>query len=632
MAKKSLIRFIVMTLVFNLTFLNCNLLPNLLPIEKKGWKVIKTTGNKPTARYCASSVVYKHQLLIFGGFDSQRTNELHSLNLKTFEWSLIETTGQIPSPRSHHTLFIRGYSLYVFGGLTDDGKLSHDLHCLELDKKEWHYIHTSGCPPQGRLDYAGSLIGHFLFVFGGYDGKVRLNDLFLLNLDTMIWSEPLTYGNIPSKRMGHAVTSVGNMVVLFGGDDGNKHRLLLNDVYTFDLSTMKWTYHEVQGPLPPGRIHASLTTGGNNKLYLFGGSGTHKEKYDDMYTLDISNMDVYKFYSFTIASNKIVNDMTEAIKRLNKQVCEKKQVECMNTIIEEDLIIDDRITADKLLSDKMLSDKSSDDISKSKYKPFNPDFPLRVNKDVDISSKKKSRRKRGSRDSSSKKSIDITKSSIRSRSQSPPRGEVIHYLSTSPNLSPRYERIDIDQIIFDDREDEETMENYQIISHVRHTLDGIRYNYQKLIREKERFQQWRMSEVEKLGKEFARDVDQNAVIMNIQSQQKNKVSLNVGGIIFETSIDVLTSHKDSMLAAMFSGRYKMEMEEEGYYFIDRDGTLFKYILNYLRYGDELLIEPIESLLQEIYQEALFYQLSGLMELVTKKLMDPEFPKEMIKEY
>ena len=60
------------------------------------------------------------------------------------------------------------------------------------------------------------------------------------------------------------------------------------------------------------------------------------------------------------------------------------------------------------------------------------------------------------------------------------------------------------------------------------------------------------------------------------------IPLNVGGYSFVTTLSTLTKDEDSMLAAMFSGRHELDTDSEGRYFIDRDGTYFKYILNYLR--------------------------------------------------
>jgi len=63
------------------------------------------------------------------------------------------------------------------------------------------------------------------------------------------------------------------------------------------------------------------------------------------------------------------------------------------------------------------------------------------------------------------------------------------------------------------------------------------------------------------------------------------VRLSVGGVVFETSMETLCGDPNSMLAAMFSGRHNVTKDEEGRYFIDRDGTHFRYILNYLRDGN-----------------------------------------------
>jgi molybdopterin converting factor small subunit len=54
------------------------------------------------------------------------------------------------------------------------------------------------------------------------------------------------------------------------------------------------------------------------------------------------------------------------------------------------------------------------------------------------------------------------------------------------------------------------------------------------------------------------------------------IKLNVGDLIFKTSLDTLVKDSDSMLAAMFSSRFDVKPDEEdGAYFIDRDGTNFR---------------------------------------------------------
>ena len=90
------------------------------------------------------------------------------------------------------------------------------------------------------------------------------------------------------------------------------------------------------------------------------------------------------------------------------------------------------------------------------------------------------------------------------------------------------------------------------------------------------------------------------------------IKLNVGGQYFTTSVQTLTKDPNSMLAAMFSGRFDMKASEDGSFFIDRDGTHFRFILNFLRTG-KLTLPEGATCTKELEEEAEFYQIHGLMD-------------------
>ena len=64
-----------------------------------------------------------------------------------------------------------------------------------------------------------------------------------------------------------------------------------------------------------------------------------------------------------------------------------------------------------------------------------------------------------------------------------------------------------------------------------------------------------------------------------------------------------------MLAAMFSGRYELEADDQGRYFIDRDGTYFGYVLNFLR---DVSLLPQASVALHVYREAQYFRVEGLI--------------------
>lgn len=63
---------------------------------------------------------------------------------------------------------------------------------------------------------------------------------------------------------------------------------------------------------------------------------------------------------------------------------------------------------------------------------------------------------------------------------------------------------------------------------------------------------------------------------------KFKVKLNIGGTVFMTTLETLTREKDNFFSAMFSEQFNTQPDEDGEHFIDRNPTMFPYILDYLR--------------------------------------------------
>uniref|UniRef100_A0A452U478 Potassium channel tetramerization domain containing 14 n=1 Tax=Ursus maritimus TaxID=29073 RepID=A0A452U478_URSMA len=88
------------------------------------------------------------------------------------------------------------------------------------------------------------------------------------------------------------------------------------------------------------------------------------------------------------------------------------------------------------------------------------------------------------------------------------------------------------------------------------------------------------------------------------------VELNVGGELYTTTVGTLRKLPGSKLAEMFFSSAKTCTDAEGRFFIDRPGTYFGPILDYLR-SERLPTHHIP----EVYREAQFYEIKPLVKLL-----------------
>lgn len=104
------------------------------------------------------------------------------------------------------------------------------------------------------------------------------------------------------------------------------------------------------------------------------------------------------------------------------------------------------------------------------------------------------------------------------------------------------------------------------------------------------------------------------------------IDLNVGGVLYTTSVETLTKECGSVLHTMFSGDISSLLtDSKGRVFIDRDGVLFRYILDYLR-NDRLLLPESFQETDRLVVEAEWFKLSRLLEQVpSSKTTAPSSP-------
>ncbi|XP_066941040.1 BTB/POZ domain-containing protein KCTD12 [Macrobrachium rosenbergii] len=110
------------------------------------------------------------------------------------------------------------------------------------------------------------------------------------------------------------------------------------------------------------------------------------------------------------------------------------------------------------------------------------------------------------------------------------------------------------------------------------------------------------------------------------------VELNVGGVFYTTALTTLQKEPDSLLGQMFTGKSKTPVlrDSKGKFFIDRDGVLFRYILDYLR-NQKLVLPENFSERERLKKEADFFQLQEMIDSLTlPKSLSPVDPAFLVR--
>mmetsp|Transcript_38479 Transcript_38479/g.56458 ORF Transcript_38479/g.56458 Transcript_38479/m.56458 type:complete len:470 (+) Transcript_38479:1201-2610(+) len=129
--------------------------------------------------------------------------------------------------------------VYVFRG-GNGREYLNDLHALDVNTYTWRNVETTGASPQQRANHSSAVLDELeeLFIFGGWNGKERLNDIHILHTGTGAWTCPRIGGVLPHPRAGMTLTALRGRLYLFGGSGTSSK--CFQDLQILDRKEMAW--------------------------------------------------------------------------------------------------------------------------------------------------------------------------------------------------------------------------------------------------------------------------------------------------------------------------------------------------------------------------------------------------------
>lgn len=499
-------------------------------------------------------------------------------------WEQIVIKGTPPCGRYGHTASVVGKKVFIFGGFDGNSQLN-DVHMLATSD-EGHYVWTqayvTGRAPCGRYGHTASVVGGKIFIFGGNAGtNMRLNDLHVLDTEEMEWHSPLVGGSPPCERSGHTASVIGNKIFVFGGYSyaGGEW---LNDMHVLNTGRMKWRKISFFGQVPSGRNYHTASVVGK-KIYIFGGFGNN---------VWLNDMHIFSTETFTWSEPQENGDGEPP----------SEHSDHVAFVFGKNIFIFGGYYAKRQLNDLHLFDT----VKESWLRPLLSGVaPCGRNYHT--------------------ASVVDNKVFIFGGYDGNKMLNDVHVLQLDGGVELMKKKHDIEM-----RFDAICTQLQQVLQNAREELhdafqEDINNQRDQLAAEKKQISKEIESLRLQLEKEKQLFKKEKKMMKEVKRFQRERIKLNIGGHKFETSLTTLTKHPSSMFAAMFSGRHRMEPDEDGYYFIDRDGTYFIHILNFLR-DASLNIPEDRVLLQWLTNEAKFYMLPELAHLCKKALKQKDKDK------
>eukprot|EP01103_Thecamoeba_quadrilineata_P017027 TRINITY_DN5889_c0_g1_i1.p1 TRINITY_DN5889_c0_g1~~TRINITY_DN5889_c0_g1_i1.p1 ORF type:complete len:506 (+),score=101.30 TRINITY_DN5889_c0_g1_i1:89-1606(+) len=491
-------------------------------------------------------------------------------------WNKIRVDPSSPRPisRYNHAGEIYENQLFIFGGFHGKKPLN-DLWSFDITTENWQMVMSKGDPPSPRSCHSLALFGGSFIVFGGFDGMLHLNDVHTFEVETGVWSlKSSIIGQPPLSRIHHSCVVYGSSMIIFGGLSGTQR---LNDLHFLNLNTFSWSQIECDG-IPPEPRLAHTCNVYQNRLVFFGGY-IRNQRMNDLHVLDLGTLHWKQI---------LVTGATPSPRYGHSSVMIGSKLVVYGGCNELGKVLPDLHVLDLEVQSWTFAGNSGFGNS-NHVMVLAPD-----QKALYLCG--------GSREIDSDilclptDSVDVLRICSFDQTNDDILLSIREFSAEADRMSPMTE------------------------IKLRGIVTKLKNQFQRLISEKERLDSDAREQMGELEEQKRRLNEEKTRMAAHQRAVESRIRLNVGGAVFETSTATLTAESGSMLASMFSGRYPIAKDEAGCVFIDRDGTYFRYILNYLRNGIAIIPQGNTTMIEELLCEARFYQLTRLVDVLEKKLL------------
>ncbi|XP_064643305.1 F-box only protein 42-like [Lineus longissimus] len=208
-----------------------------------------------TERYshCACYFDNDKAMYVFGGCTSPSTtiNDLWRFDLTPKQWIRPLAMGIYPSPKACASMVVHKNNLILFGGwsqptpfpLHQAARFFSELHIYSTQTNRWSHVPTHR-PPPPTAGHSASIIEDQMIVFGGSHGHNNsCNDLWVLDIKQMTWfKKEVSDARIRPRYRQSQIVLDNTHILIIGGCGGPN--MVYNDIWLLELGD-KWTWKEM---------------------------------------------------------------------------------------------------------------------------------------------------------------------------------------------------------------------------------------------------------------------------------------------------------------------------------------------------------------------------------------------------